>query len=157
MAARKVAVAQSDWAPTPDLDAGRYLTFKKGEIIDVAEEREPGGWWGGRLANGSEGWFPSSFCRVELAGSPPTAAAGADSLISFDGVCLIIDLHDLGVAQAGEFSTHTADLVSIEIDEAYVAFSRGVKLQNMNGTKSNTRASMFVAIPAVARRRYGRT
>jgi hypothetical protein len=81
MAARKkCAVAQSDWAPTSDLDAGRYLSFRKGEIIEVAEEREPGGWWGGRLADGREGWFPSSFCRVVSDSRP----SGTNGLVSVD-------------------------------------------------------------------------
>ena len=63
--------------------AGGYLLFGIGARLDVLEEGEAGDWWWGRL-DGKEGWFPSSFCTLDLvtargdglADAKPPAAAG---------------------------------------------------------------------------------
>ena len=66
-----VAVALHPWTGGPTHDMKRYLAFEGGARIEVVEEREPGGWWAGKL-DGKLGWFPSSFCRIEKA---PAAVA----------------------------------------------------------------------------------
>jgi len=38
-----------------------YLGFRLGEVIEVLQQGEPGGWWEGALYD-QVGWFPSSFC-----------------------------------------------------------------------------------------------
>ena len=43
----------------PNPDAGQ-LGFREGDIIEVTQQGEPGGWWEG-LLNGQVGWFPSSL------------------------------------------------------------------------------------------------
>lgn len=48
------------------------LTFAEGDIIILLEENDSG-WWRGRLANGTEGLFPSNF--VEEQGKPSSAQA----------------------------------------------------------------------------------
>ena len=43
-----------------------------GDVIEVVEQREEGGWWAGRL-RGRLGWFPSSF--TTLSESAPQGGA----------------------------------------------------------------------------------
>jgi len=37
------------------------LGFRAGDVIEVTQQGEPGGWWEGTL-NDQIGWFPSNFC-----------------------------------------------------------------------------------------------
>lgn len=39
------------------------LVFRAGDIIQVTQQGEGGGWWEGSL-NGQVGWFPSSLCSA---------------------------------------------------------------------------------------------
>ena len=49
--------ALSDYAPQQEGELG----FRAGDVIEVLQQAEPGGWWGGAL-NGQQGWFPSHLC-----------------------------------------------------------------------------------------------
>ena len=62
MQSPQVAIAIHAWQG--DGGGKRCLTFEAGERIKVIEAREAGGWWSGAL-DGRQGWFPSSFCRIE--------------------------------------------------------------------------------------------
>lgn len=62
------------------------LTFVEGESITLLEENDSG-WWKGRLANGSEGLFPSNFVEEANGGGgggngAGTAAAGGAKYVS---------------------------------------------------------------------------
>ena len=59
---KKIAIALHAWQG--DGGGKRCLTFRAGDRIRVIEAREAGGWWAGSL-DGRQGWFPSSFCRIE--------------------------------------------------------------------------------------------
>ena len=79
---KKVAIAIHAWQG--DGGGKRCLTFEAGDRIKVIEAREAGGWWAGSL-DGRQGWFPSSFCRVEdepddvdlldISGASPSSAS----------------------------------------------------------------------------------
>ncbi|GAB5364594.1 hypothetical protein AAMO2058_000983200 [Amorphochlora amoebiformis] len=54
---------RADFDFKDDEDGVDMISLKKGDIIEVIEKGEEGGWWRGRL-NGKEGYFPISYCTV---------------------------------------------------------------------------------------------
>ena len=51
--------ALSDFTPHHPGELG----FRAGDIIQVMQPGETGGWWEG-LLNGQAGWFPSNYCSA---------------------------------------------------------------------------------------------
>ena len=72
----KIAVALHAWSG--DGGGKRCLTFTTGDRIKVIEARETGGWWAGSL-DGRQGWFPSSFCRIEHEPEEDLLGLGTDA------------------------------------------------------------------------------
>ena len=50
------------WIGEPD----GYLAFAANARIEILTEGDPEGWWLGRLADGTMGWFPVAYTRVDL-------------------------------------------------------------------------------------------
>jgi hypothetical protein len=43
-----------------------WLTFAKGDLIEVLSMETGKGWWHGRLQNGKSGVFPSNYVKIEV-------------------------------------------------------------------------------------------
>jgi len=87
------------------------LTFAEGDIIMLLEENDSG-WWRGRLANGSEGLFPSNF--VEEQGktvSQPNASGANEINAEFKS------LYDYDAEDNTEISIKENDLLFVETEK----------------------------------------
>lgn len=43
-----------------------WLTFAKGDLIEVLSMETGKGWWHGRLQNGKSGVFPANYVKIEV-------------------------------------------------------------------------------------------
>jgi hypothetical protein len=104
--ASKVLVALYSYDAT---EAGE-LTFGEGELITLLEENDSG-WWRGRLANGSEGLFPSNF--VEEQGKDPVVTGTGSNVINANYKAL----YDYDAEDNTEISIKENDMLFVESEK----------------------------------------
>jgi len=87
------------------------LTFAEGDIIMLLEENDSG-WWRGRLANGSEGLFPSNFVEEQgKTASQPNASGANEINAEFKS------LYDYDAEDNTEISIKENDLLFVETEK----------------------------------------
>jgi len=94
------------------------LTFGEGEVITLLEANESG-WWKGRLANGSEGLFPSNF--VEDQGKAASGGGGGEATANANGVTEIMadfrSLYDYDAEDDTEITIKENELLFVESEK----------------------------------------
>mmetsp|Transcript_2525 Transcript_2525/g.3407 ORF Transcript_2525/g.3407 Transcript_2525/m.3407 type:complete len:164 (-) Transcript_2525:386-877(-) len=113
MATQKFVFAEHDL----EAQGEGELSFKIGDRITVIEEGDDGGWWCGEL-NGSTGYFPINFCRIDdstavTSGQVTTGTAASVGKVNFRGRVL----HLYTAETESELPLAAGDIVSIASED----------------------------------------